>query len=169
MPNQKDRFNHQKYIMKKLFLTLALGIATVSFAQQAGMEKPGKMDPEQKKAEMLKRQQEHLAKMTKDLNLSQDQVSKIKTLQDKEMADMKANMQKNKEERKDRMAEMKKKEEAHNAELRKILTPEQYEKWEANKKAKMEKRKEMMKDKDGKGEHEKRKMKKKSEETPDTE
>ena len=42
--------------MKKIFLTLALGIATITFAQQSGMEKPGKMDPEQRKAEMQKRQ-----------------------------------------------------------------------------------------------------------------
>ena len=72
--------------MKKIFLTLALGVATITFAQQ--MDRPAKMDPEQRKAEMQKKQQEHLDKMSKDLNLSQDQVKKIKDLQDKQMADM---------------------------------------------------------------------------------
>jgi Ni/Co efflux regulator RcnB len=62
--------------MKKIFLTLALGVATITFAQQ--MDRPAKMDPEQRKAEMQKKQQEHLDKMSKDLNLSQDQVKKSK-------------------------------------------------------------------------------------------
>lgn len=38
--------------MKKIFLTLALGVATINFAQQ--MDRPAKMDPEQRKAEMQK-------------------------------------------------------------------------------------------------------------------
>lgn len=144
--------------MKKIFLTLALGIATVSFAQQAGMEKSGKMDPEKRKAEMQKRQQEHLDRMTKDLNLSQEQMKKVKALQDKEMLEMQSNMEKNQTERQAKMAEMKKKKEAHDAELKKILTPDQYQKWDAEKKAKMEKRKEKMKDRAENGEFRKRKM-----------
>ena len=123
--------------MKKIFLTLALGVATITFAQQ--MDRPAKMDPEQRKAEMQKKQQEHLDKMSKDLNLSQDQVKKIKDLQDKQMADMQKNMQQREVERKAKMEEMKKKQDAHAAEMKKILTPEQYQKWDADKKAKMEK------------------------------
>ena len=38
--------------MKKIFLTLALGVATITFSQQ--MNRPAKMDPEQRKAEMQK-------------------------------------------------------------------------------------------------------------------
>lgn len=150
--------------MKKIFLTLVLGFATIAFAQQKGMDRPGKMDPEQRKAEMQKRQQEHLEKMSKDLNLSQDQVKKIKELQDKQMADLQKNMQKNKEERNARMQEMKKKQDAHAAEMKKILSEDQYKKWEADKKDKMEKRKEMMKDK--KGKMGKRKMMKNPEVAP---
>ena len=73
--------------------------------------------------------------MSKDLNLSQDQVKKIKDLQDKQMADMQKNMQQREVERKAKMEEMKKKQEAHAAEMKKILTPEQYQKWDADKKA----------------------------------
>ena len=62
--------------MKKIFLTLALGVATITFAQQ--MDRPAKMDPEQRKAEMQKKQQEHLDKMSKELNISKDQEKKIK-------------------------------------------------------------------------------------------
>jgi DNA polymerase I-like protein with 3'-5' exonuclease and polymerase domains len=50
------------------------------------------------------------------------------------------------------------------AEMKKILTPEQYQKWDADKKAKMEKRREMMKDR--KGEFGKRKMMKKPADAP---
>jgi hypothetical protein len=66
------------------------------------------MDPEQRKAEMQKRQQEHLDKMSKDLNLSSEQVKKVKALQDKQISEMQANMEKNKEARKAKMAEMQK-------------------------------------------------------------
>jgi predicted AAA+ superfamily ATPase len=111
-----------------------------------------------------KKQQEHLDKMSKDLNLSKDQVKKIKDLQDKQMADMQKNMQQREVERKANMEEMKKKQDAHAAEMKKILTPEQYQKWDADKKAKMEKRREMMKDR--KGEFGKRKMIKKTADAP---
>lgn len=164
--NQKDKLNFKIYNMKKVFLSLLLGIATISFAQQAEMNRTGKMDPEKKKAEMQKKQQAHLDKLTKDLNLSQEQVKKIKTLQDKEMADMQSNMQKNKQERQARMDEMKKKHEAHDAEMKKILNSDQYQKWEADRQAKMEKRKEMMKDRAGKGEFGKKKMMKKQMDEP---
>ncbi len=143
--------------MKKTFLTIALGLATITFAQQKEMDKSGKMNPEQRKVEMQKRQQEHLDKMSKDLNLSQDQIKKIKDLQDKQIADVKKNLKKNKEERNDRMQEMKKKQEAHAAEMKKILSEDQFKKWEADRKNKMERSKEMMKDK--KGKMGKRKMK----------
>ncbi len=167
MCNQKDRLTIKQLLkMKKIFLTLALGIATITFAQQSGMEKPGKMDPEQRKAEMQKRQQEHLDKMSKDLNLSSEQVKKVKALQDKQISEMQANMEKNKEARKAKMAEMQKKREAHDAEMKKILTPEQYQKWDADRKVKMEKRKEMMKDRAGKDGFGKRKMMNKPAEAP---
>ena len=53
-------------------MTLALGVATITFAQQ--MDRPAKMDPEQrKKPKCKKNNKKHLDKMSKDLNLSQDQ------------------------------------------------------------------------------------------------
>jgi hypothetical protein len=50
--------------------------------------------------------------------------------------------------------------------MKKILTPEQYQKWDADRKAKMEKRKEMMKDRAGKDGFGKRKMMNKPAEAP---
>ena len=131
--------------MKKIFLTLALGVATITFAQQ--MDRPAKMDPEQRKAEMQKKQQEHLDKMSKDLNLSKDQVKKIKDLQDKQMADMQKNMQQRDVDRKAKMDEMKKKQDAHAAEMKKILTPEQYDKWQKQRLENMQKQRDAWKNK----------------------
>ena len=59
--------------MKKIFVTLALGLATITFAQQTPQKQ--KQDWEQRKVEMQKKQQEHLDKMQKDLNLSAEPVS----------------------------------------------------------------------------------------------
>ena len=65
-------------------VTLALGLATITFAQQTLQ----KQNWEQRKIEMQQKQQEHLDKMQKDLNLSADQIKKIKVLQDKRFAEM---------------------------------------------------------------------------------
>ena len=103
-----------------------------------------------------------IIKNTLEIIGSDEQVKKVKVLQDKQISEMQANMEKNKEARKAKMAEMQKKREAHDAEMKKILTPEQYQKWDAERKAKMEKRKEMMKDRAGKDGFGKRKMMKMS-------
>ena len=148
MCNQKDRLTIKQLLkMKKIILTLALGIATITFAQQSGMGKPGKMDPEQRKAAMQQKQQEHLDKMAKDLNLSPEQVTKVKALQDKQMSEMQANMEKNKEARNVKMAEMQKKREAHDAEMKKILSPEQYDKWQKQRLENMQKQRDAWKNK----------------------
>ena len=49
------------------------------------------------------------------------------------------------------MAELKEKHQRRNEEMRSILTPEQYTKWEAQKKAKMDERRAMMKERGMKG------------------
>jgi len=96
---------------------------------------------------MQQREQDHLAQMQKDLNLNQSQVNQIKALQDKRKAEMKAEFAKNKGERQAKMEEMKAKKTQMDADMKNILTPEQYDKWQADRKAKMEERKAMMKDK----------------------
>ena len=81
------------------------------------------------------------------MNLSPEQVTKVKALQDKQMSEMQANMEKNKEARNVKMAEMQKKREAHDAEMKKILTPEQYEKWQKQRLENMQKQRDAWKNK----------------------
>ena len=85
--------------MKKIFVTLALGLATITFAQQT----PQKQNWEQRKAEMQQKQQENLDKMQKDLNLSADQVKKVKALQDKHFAEMESQRAAKVEQKKQKM------------------------------------------------------------------
>ena len=135
--------------MKKIFLTLALGIATITFAQQGNPEMK-KQNWEDRKVQMQEKQQKHLEKMKQDLNLSEVQVKQIKDLQDKEFADREANFKQKEAMRAEKMKEMKAKRDAHNAEMKKILSPEQYQKWEKQRDEKMQERKEMMKERGGK-------------------
>lgn len=141
--------------MKKIFVTLALGLATITFAQQT----PQKQNWEQRKAEMQQKQQAHLDKMQKDLNLSEDQVKKVKALQDKRFAEMENQRAAKIEQKKQKMQEMKAKKESHEAEMKNILTPEQYKKWETQRDEKMKERREMMKEKRGNKDSKNRKMK----------
>ncbi len=117
--------------MKKLFLTAAfLGLGVFGFAQTA----PGrKADFEQKKAERLQ-------KMKQELNLSDAQVAQIKALHEQKAAERKQEMVAKKE---DRMKMMKDNE----AEMQKILTPDQYKKFQELKAKKMAERREHLKNK----------------------
>lgn len=132
--------------MKKLVLAIAcIGIGSWAMAQQTTPQ-----DRETRRAEMQQKmqqkEQEHLAQMQKDLNLTTSQVAQVKALQEKRKAEMKADFVKNKEARQARMEEMKAKRAQMDADMKKILTPEQYDKWQADRKAKMEERKMAMKD-----------------------
>ncbi|MBK1894241.1 hypothetical protein [Chryseobacterium paridis] len=133
--------------MKKLILAIAfVGIGSFAMAQQTTPQ-----DKQAKRAEMQQkmqqREQDHLEKMQKDLNLSQQQVTQIKDLHAKRKAEMMAEFDKNKGERQAKMEEMKAKRQQMDADMKKILSPEQYDKWQADRKAKMEKRRAEMKDK----------------------
>ncbi|KQT21875.1 hypothetical protein ASG31_00585 [Chryseobacterium sp. Leaf404] len=138
--------------MKKLILSLALvGFGSLAMAQQ-------NVTPEQREAKraemqqkMQQREKDHLDKMQKDLNLSKDQVAKIKNLQDQKRAERKADFDRNKDARMAKMKEMKDKRAQMDQEMKKILSPDQYTKWEADRKAKMEQRKMAMKDRKNKG------------------
>ena len=132
--------------MKKLILTLAfIGMGSFAMAQQTTpQDKPSKAEMQQKRQQ---KEQEHLDKMQKYLNLSQGQVAQIKDLHAKRKAEMKSEFDKNKGDRQAKMEEMKAKREQMDADMKKILTPEQYTKWQADRQAKMEQRRSMMKDK----------------------
>ena len=110
--------------MKKLILSAAfLGLGVFGFAQQTS-----KADHPQKKAE-------HLQKMKQELNLSDTQVAQLTALHEAKAADRKADFDAKKG---DRMQKMKQNE----TEMQKILTPEQYKKYQELTAKKMAERKE---------------------------
>ncbi|GEN69329.1 hypothetical protein [Chryseobacterium rhizosphaerae] len=132
--------------MKKLVLAIAfIGMGSFAMAQQTTPQ-----DKEARRAEMQQKrqqkEQEHLAQMQKDLNLNQSQVAQIKDLHEKRKAEMKADFEKNKDTRQAKMDEMKAKRAQMDADMKQILTPQQYDKWQADRKAKMEQRRVAMKD-----------------------
>ena len=115
--------------MKKLIIAALLVVGMTSFAQE-GKEKPNKEKMEQITPEQ--RAGKHLKKMTKELGLNPDQQAQLKTIfMDQEAR--KANPVKpTKEEGKALRKEM-------DAKMKSILTPEQFEKWNAeNEKRKAE-------------------------------
>lgn len=119
--------------MKKLMLSIAiLGFGTLAMAQQRTMT------PEAREQKRLERQKENLSKMQNDLGLNDAQVAKIKDLRDREMMQGKSEREALKAERKQKM-------ERHNQEMKTILTPAQYEKWNAQKAEKRAEMKEKMK------------------------
>ncbi|MDP9958240.1 hypothetical protein [Chryseobacterium lathyri] len=132
--------------MKKLVLAIAfIGIGSFAMAQTTTPQ-----DRQARKAEkhqkMEQKHQEHLDQMQKDLNLNESQVAQIKSLHEKRKSEMKADFDKNKEVRQAKMEEMKAKRAQMDADMKKILTPDQYDKWQADRKAKMEQRRVAMKD-----------------------
>ncbi|MDP9956527.1 Spy/CpxP family protein refolding chaperone [Epilithonimonas hungarica] len=116
--------------MKKLILSAAfLGLGVFGFAQTT---QDRKANFEQKKAE-------HLQKMKQELNLTDAQVAQIKALHESKAAERKQEMTAKKE---DRMQKMKENE----AEMQKILTPEQFKKFQELKAKKMAERKAQFQD-----------------------
>lgn len=128
--------------MKKLVLSVAF-IAVGTFAMAQQNQRMQKMDP----AKMEQKRADHMKQMQTDLNLSEAQVTKIKVLQDQRMAERKDNAPQIQAERKAKMDQMKMKRDQNQAEMKNILTPAQYQKWEAMKKEKMQERGKMMKGK----------------------
>ncbi len=136
--------------MKKLVLAIALiGTGSFAIAQQAPHDK--NVNKEEMHQKMQQKEQERMAEMQKDLNLNQNQIAQIKNLHEKRKAEMKNEFDKNKEQRQAKMGQMKAKREQMDNDMKKILSPEQYDKWQAGKKAKMEERRAMMKEKGMKG------------------
>lgn len=125
--------------MKKIVFSAAFVVmGTFAMAQQTPMM--NKKDP----AEMEQNRQEKLKMMQAELNLTSAQVAQIKALQDKKMAERKQNASQMQEQRKAKIEAMKERQEQWNAEMRKILTPEQYTKWEAKKQQNMQNKRQKM-------------------------
>ena len=125
--------------MKKIVFSAAFVVmGTFAMAQQTPMM--NKKDP----AQMEQKRQEKLKMMQAELNLTSAQVAQIKALQDKKMAEKQQNASQMQEQRKAKMEAMKERQEQWNAEMRKILTPEQYTKWEAKKQQNMQNKRQKM-------------------------
>ena len=135
--------------MKKLVVALLFIVGITAMAQEKEMKRPNgdkfaSLTPEQKVEFQVK-------KMSKDLNLNEKQVKEMKALVTKEVekreaikAEMKALQAKKRIEMKAKMDE---EYAAMSNEMRKILTSEQYTKWEKIHEERREKMKEKMKEK----------------------
>ncbi|MBV2165895.1 MAG: hypothetical protein KUL76_05125 [Kaistella sp.] len=125
--------------MKKIVFSAAFVVmGTFAMAQQTPMM--NKKDP----AQMEQKRQEKLKMMQAELNLTSAQVAQIKALQDKKMAEKQQNASQMQAQRKAKMEAMKARQEQWNAEMRKILTPEQYQKWETKKQQNMQNKRQKM-------------------------
>ncbi len=102
-----------------------VGLGTFAMAQETPSSTT-KMNEGDMKQNMEMRQQKQLDKMKTDLNLNDDQVIKIKAMQQERQSKMAAY----------RDAKMKNEKDAKDK-MKQILTPEQYAKWENNMKDKM--------------------------------
>jgi Spy/CpxP family protein refolding chaperone len=135
--------------MKKLVIALLFIVGITAMAQEKEMKRPNgdkfaSLTPEQKVEFQVK-------KMSKDLNLNEKQVKEMKALVTKEVekreaikAEMKALQAKQRIEMKAKMDE---EYASMSNEMRKILTSEQYTKWEKIFEERREKMKEKMKEK----------------------
>ncbi|MCL1662743.1 hypothetical protein BAS09_10975 [Elizabethkingia ursingii] len=135
--------------MKKIvFSLLLMGATGFAFAQQT--TEPMKADRQAKRQEMMQKRQQNWDQMKKDLNLTADQENKIKALHERNAADMKQKMAERKTDRENMKQDMKAKKEQNDAEMKKILSPEQYAKWndiKAQKKAERQNRMKAYKEK----------------------
>lgn len=137
--------------MKKLFVAALLVVGMATFAQEQRGERKEKFTPEQRVDFQLK-------KMKADLNLDDKQAEQVKALlaqeakkREAKRAEMEAKRAEqarpSKEEMEARKAEMKANQEAMKAEMKKILTADQYTKWEQKQEERKDKMIDRMKDK----------------------
>ena len=129
--------------MKKVFLAALLVVGITAFAQEKERKRDGreKLTPEQKIDFQVK-------KLTKDLSLNEKQVKEVSVLVAKEVEKREAKRTEMKELKAKKRAEMKAQMETEQAavssEMKKILTAEQFAKWEKIREERKEKVKEKM-------------------------
>ena len=118
--------------MKKLIVAALLVVGLTTYAQEKEGRIPGKekLTSEQKVNLQVK-------KMTKYLGLNETQTKEIRVLVTKEVEKREAKIEEMKAQRKAEQA-------AVSSDMKKILTPEQYAKWEKNREEKKESIKEKM-------------------------
>lgn len=122
--------------MKNLIIVALLMFSLTSFAQEKrGMNSDKKNLTSEQKVDM------HIKKLTADLTLNEKQIKEIRALAEKEglkreesRKEMTKLREKKKEERKEivekKRAEMQEQQAKFSVEMKKILSPEQYTKWE---------------------------------------
>ncbi|MDN3677991.1 hypothetical protein QWY90_11810 [Flavobacterium paronense] len=129
--------------MKKVFALALLVVGLTTFAQEKGERKAIRenLSTEQKVDFQVK-------KMTKDLNLNEKQVKEVRVLVAKEVEKREAKRAEMKEIKAAKKTEMKAQMETEQAavssEMKKILTPDQFAKWEKIREERREKMKEKM-------------------------
>lgn len=104
--------------MKKLIVMTFLSLGLGTFAQQKGVR-----NAKNQNLTMEQRQEKILQKMQKDLVLTPDQVLKMKDLMSKNQKEIANQRETRKSLAQEKMAKRK-------SEMGKILTPEQFKKWE---------------------------------------
>ncbi len=135
--------NLKTYKMKKVIVAALLVIGITAFAQEKeGIRaKREKLTTEQKVDFQVK-------KLSKDLDLTAEQTKSVQDLvanQVKKRESKRAEMEENKEKKLAEMkAEMEKEQAAVSADMKKILTPEQFAKWEKIREEKKDNLKEKM-------------------------
>lgn len=129
--------------MKNVFLALLLFVSITTLAQ----EKKGKRI----EGEKLTKEQKvdfQVKRMTKDLDLNEKQAKEIRVIVTKEVEKReakKAEIEKKKEQVKaERLDEVKEQQAALSSDMKKILTPDQFAKWEKSREEKKAKMKEKM-------------------------
>ena len=121
--------------MKKLALSIVLvGFTSMAFAQQKSQ---GEFRGEGQRPKMQERMQQggdrKIEEMKKLLNLTEDQVAKIKQIEENRKSEMKSQFSKNSGMKQPpKMEDMKATEQKMNEELKSILTSEQWAKWETS-------------------------------------
>jgi len=136
--------------MKKLFLALLLLVGISTWAQ-------GKREKKQEGERLTKEEKVdfQVKRMTKDLDLTEKQAKEFRALATKQVEKRDAKRAQMQEERKAKMealkAQMQEEQASHTAEMKKILTPEQFAKWEKLREERKEKVKEKMAERRGKG------------------
>ena len=131
--------------MKKVFVAALLVVGITAFAQEKEGRKAGreKLTTEQKVDFQVK-------KMSKDLDLNEKQTQDVKALVNKEVQKKEQKRKEiretNEKSRKEMRAQMETEQAAVSSEMQKILTPEQFTKWQKIRAEKREKVKEKMAD-----------------------
>jgi protein CpxP len=129
--------------MKKVIVAALLVVGLTTYAQEKEGRKAGreKLTSKQKVDLQVK-------KMTKDLNLNEKQTKDVKALVTKQVEKREAKRKEMEDfktkKREELKAQMKSEKEAVSIEMKKILTAEQYAKWEKNRDEKIENFKEKM-------------------------